>query len=118
MEGGIGLNILLALITFGMIYGIVWGLKKLSIRKQIRSLISGVLWSIIIMTCISLVLGLSLERIQLGNTIGSLGEFGAMLANYFPDEILQASLLQNGDTLCVATYFASLSGFLAYRIDH
>ncbi len=89
MEGGIVLNIILALITFGMIYGIVWVLKKLNIRKQIRSLISGVLWSIIIMTGISLALGLSLERIQLGNTIGSLTEFGAMLANYFPSEILQ-----------------------------
>jgi SulP family sulfate permease len=89
MEGGIALNIILALITFGMIYGIVWLLKKLNIRKQIRSLISGVLWSIIIMTGICLALGLSLERIQLGNTIGSFSEFGAMLANYFPSEILQ-----------------------------
>ncbi len=89
MEGGIWLNIVMALITFGMIYGIVWALKKLNVRKQIRSLISGVLWSIIIVTAFSLVAGLSLERIQLGNTIGSLSEFGAMLANYFPSEILQ-----------------------------
>jgi sulfate permease, SulP family len=89
MEGGIGLNIVIALATFGLIYGIVWGLKKLNIRKQIRSLISGVLWSIILMTAFCLAIGLSLERIQLGNTIGSLSEFGAMLANYFPSEILQ-----------------------------
>jgi sulfate permease, SulP family len=89
MEGGIGLNIIIALATFGLIYGIVWGLKKLNIRKQIRSLISGVLWSIILMTAFCLAIGLSLERIQLGNTIGSLSEFGAMLANYFPSEILQ-----------------------------
>jgi SulP family sulfate permease len=89
MEGGIAMNIVLALITFGMIYGIVWALKKLNIRKQIRSLISGVLWSIIIMTGVSIALGLSLERIQLGNSIGSFSEFTAMLANYFPSEILQ-----------------------------
>jgi SulP family sulfate permease len=89
MEGGIWLNIAIALITFGLIYGIVWALKKLNIRKQIRSLVSGVLWSIIIMTALSLAIGLSLERIELGNTIGSLSEFGAMLANYFPSEILQ-----------------------------
>ena len=89
MEGGIWLNIAIALITFGLIYGIVWALKKLNIRKQIRSLISGVLWSIIIMTALSLAIGLSLERIQLGNTIGSFSEFGAMLSNYFPSEILQ-----------------------------
>lgn len=89
MEGGIGLNILIALVTFAMIFGIVWGLKKLNVRKQIRSLISGVLWSIIIMTGLCLAIGLPLERIQLGNTIGSLSEFGAMLANYFPSEILQ-----------------------------
>ena len=108
MEGGIGVNILLALITFGMIYGIVWGLKKLNIRKQIRSLISGVLWSIIIMTGICLILGWPLERIQLGNTIGSLGEFGAMLANYFPDEILQVTYLK------MALPFALQLTLLAY----
>jgi SulP family sulfate permease len=89
MQGGILLNIVIAMITFGLIYGIVWALKKMNVRKQIRSLISGVLWSIIIMTGLSLAIGLSLERIQLGNTIGSLSEFGAMLANYFPSEILQ-----------------------------
>lgn len=89
MEGGILLNLMLAVTTFGLIYGITWSLKKFHVRKQIRSLISGVLWSIIIMTGLSLALGLSLERIQLGNTIGSLSEFGAMLANYFPYEILQ-----------------------------
>ena len=89
MEGGVWLNILIALVTFGLIYGIVWTLKKLNVRKQIRSLISGVLWSIIIMTGFSLVIGLPLERIQLGNTIGSLSEFGAMIANYFPSDILQ-----------------------------
>jgi len=93
MEGGIGLNILISLTTFGMIYGIIWGLKKLNIRKQIRSLISGVLWSIISMTAVCLILGLTLERIQLGNTIGSLQEFGAMVSNYFPDEILQQQYL-------------------------
>ena len=89
MEGGIWLNILIALVTFGLIYGIVWALKRLNVRKQIRSLISGVLWSIIIMTGFSLVIGLSLERIQLGNTIGSMSEFGAMMVNYFPSQILQ-----------------------------
>lgn len=93
MQGGIALNVLLALVTFGLIYAIVWGLKKLNVRKQIRSLISGVLWSIIIMTGLSLVLGLSLERIQLGNTIGSLSEFGALMAAYFPSEILQQRYL-------------------------
>lgn len=93
MQGGIALNVLLALVTFGLIYAIVWGLKKLNVRKQIRSLISGVLWSIIIMTGLSLVLGLSLERIQLGNTIGSLSEFGALMVAYFPSEILQQRYL-------------------------
>jgi SulP family sulfate permease len=89
MEGGILLNVILGLSTFGLIYLIIWGLKKLNVRRQIRSLISGVLWSIVIMTGLSLMLGLSLERIQLGNTIGSFSEFGAMLANYFPKEIVQ-----------------------------
>lgn len=90
MEGGILLNVLLAGITFGMIYGIVWGLKKLNVRKQIRSLISGVLWSIIIMTGLIVALGVSVEQIALGNTIGSFEEFRSMIVNYFPSgEILQ-----------------------------
>ena len=108
MDGGIWLNIVIALVTFGLIYGIVWGLKKLNIRKQIRSLISGVLWSIIIMTVFSLVAGLSLERIQLGNTIGSVSEFGAMLANYFPSEILQRQYIM------MALPFALQLTLLAY----
>jgi SulP family sulfate permease len=72
-----------------LIYAITWGLKKLNVRRQIRSLISGVLWSIVIMTALCVMLGLSLERIQLGNTIGSFSAFGSMLVNYFPAEILQ-----------------------------
>src|SRR5687767_1149411 len=83
MEGGILLNVLLAAITFGLIYGIVWGLKKLNIRKQIRSLISGVLWSIIIMTGLTVAFGISIEQIALGNTIGSFEEFRSMIVNYF-----------------------------------
>jgi sulfate permease, SulP family len=94
MEGGILQNVLLALVTFGLIYGIVWFLKKLNIKKQIRSLISGVLWSIIIMTGLSLLIGLSVERIQLGNTIGSFGEFATLVTNYFPSsQILQQQYL-------------------------
>ena len=117
MEGGIWLNILIALVTFGMIYGIVWGLKKLNVRKQIRSLISGVLWSIIIMTALTLVTGLSLERIQLGNTIGSFSEFGAMLANYFPSEILQRQYIMMAVPLALQlTLLAYLDSLLTALI--
>jgi SulP family sulfate permease len=90
MKGGVIMYSILAVIAFGLIYGIIWGLKKLNISKKIRSLISGVLWSIILMTIASLALGLSVERIQLGNTIDSLPAFLAMLKNYFPSEILQS----------------------------
>ena len=50
MLGGALFNLTLALTTFGLIYLIMWGVKKLSVRPQIRSFISGVLWSIILMT--------------------------------------------------------------------
>jgi SulP family sulfate permease len=89
MEGGVLLNVILALVTFGLIYGIVCGLRKLHVRQQIRSLISGVLWSIIIMTVFSVAAGFAVERIQLGNTVGSFNEFTAMIVNYFPSEIFQ-----------------------------
>ena len=94
MEGGIALNLLLAVISFAMIYGIIWLVKVLRIRGAIRSVISGVLWSIIILTSVSVLLRLSVEKVQLGATIGSFGEFASMLTAYFPSaDILQTEYL-------------------------
>lgn len=89
MVGGIGLNLLLAGLTFLMIFGIVWTVKRITLRPALRSLISGVLFSIIIMTGFSLLLELQIEQVQLGATAATFGEFWATIANYFPSEILR-----------------------------
>jgi SulP family sulfate permease len=90
MLGGIGANLGVALITFGLIYLIIWGVKKLAIRPQIRSFISGVLWSIIVMTVVAVVFNFNIEKVQLGASVESLSAYLTMLGNYFPGaEIFQ-----------------------------
>jgi SulP family sulfate permease len=109
MEGGIALNLLLAVVTFGLIFGIVWLLKVFAVRSTIRSLISGVLWSIIIITIVSAALGLQVEKVQLGATIGSVGEFASLVAAYFPS----AAIFQI-EYLKMALPFALQLTLLAY----
>jgi sulfate permease, SulP family len=94
MLGGIGINLILAVITFFLIFLIVWAVKSSKINPMIRSVLSGVLWSIIIMTAITLITGISVEGIQLGNTVGSFQEFATMIALYFPTtELFQQKYL-------------------------
>jgi SulP family sulfate permease len=109
MEGGIFLNLLLAVVTFALIFGIVWTLRRFSVRPAIRSLISGVLWSIIIVTVASVAIGLQVENVQLGTTIGSLSEFTSLVVAYFPSsEIFRMEYLK------IAIPFALQLTLLAY----
>jgi len=124
MAGGLWLNLLLVIVTFGLIYGIVWAVKKLQLRHTLRALISGVLWSIVIVTFVSVIAGLAVEKVQLGNSIGSLGEFTAMLINYFPSSdilkteyivmaipyALQLTMLAYLDSLLTALVVDKLTG--------
>lgn len=89
MAGGIGINLLLALITFALIFGIIWLIKRVALRPILRSLISGVLFGILIMTAASVVFNLQVEKVQLGATAATVHEFLNALTNYFPAEILQ-----------------------------
>jgi SulP family sulfate permease len=79
----------MAFITFALIFAIVWFTKRSNLQPQVRSLISGVLFSIIIMTAISGVFNFNIEQIKLGSTLNSLGDFKNMIVAYFPNEILQ-----------------------------
>jgi len=108
MKGGILLNLGLALITFGLIYLIVVTVKRLSFRPQLKSLISGVLFSIIIMTAISVAFNIGVEKVALGNTMSSFNEFGRMMMNFFPSEILTT------EYLLMALPFALQLTLLAY----
>lgn len=108
MQGGIWLNLGIALSTFLMIYLIVITVKRAALRPQIRSLLSGVLLSIIIMTAFTTLFNIQVEHVQLGNTTGSLSEFGKLLASYFPNEILKA------EYIIMALPFALQLTLLAY----
>lgn len=89
MAGGIVLNASIAVITFGLIFGIIWGVKKVNLRPQLRSFISGVLWSIILVTAAVVVFDVSAEKVKLGATLESFVDFTGILINYFPSrEIL------------------------------
>ena len=109
MQGGIGINLILAIVTFSVIYLIVWAVKRSRLNSMIRSLLSGVLWSIILMTAFSLITGMSVEKIQLGNAVGSVQEFTSLIAQYFPT----AELFQQ-KYLIMALPFALQLTLLAY----
>ena len=94
MLGGALFNLTLALVTFGLIYLIMWSVKRLSVRPQIKSFISGVLWSIILMTAVTVLFNFNVEQVQLGASIDSLSGFLAMITNFFPtSQILTSEYL-------------------------
>lgn len=109
LEGGIFINVLLAIISFALIYGIIWMVKILKVPSGVRSMISGVLWTIILVTVFSVIFGLQVEKVQLGTTIGSLGEFFSLVSAYFPSP----AILQT-DYLMLALPFALQLTLLAY----
>ncbi|MEX2235449.1 MAG: SulP family inorganic anion transporter, partial [Cyclobacteriaceae bacterium] len=109
MQGGIALNLFLAIVTFALIFGIVWIVRVLKVGSTLRSLISGVLWSIIVVTIFSVAFGLQVEKVQLGTTIGSLGAFLDLVAAYFPS----AAVLTT-EIVLMALPFALQLTLLAY----
>lgn len=85
MEGG-WINIGLAVVAFALIYTIPWVLKKAKLPAKVRLFLPGVLVTIILLTVITTAMDLSIQRVALGTTIGSAGEYFAMLANYLPGQ--------------------------------
>lgn len=124
MLGGAVFNLVVALGTFGLIYLIIWGVKKLNIRPQIRSFISGVLWSIILMTAAAVIFKFNIEPVELGAAVGSLSEFIAMITSFFPSgAILKGEYLLAATPLalelCLLAYLDSLlTSLVVDRITH
>jgi SulP family sulfate permease len=108
MEGGIMTNLALAIATLLLIYTIVIIVKRLQLRPQYRSLMSGVLFSIVIMTLLCFIFNIHVEKVQLGNTVGSAAEFGSIIASYFPSAVFEAGYI------AMALPFALQLAFLAY----
>ncbi|HEX7015635.1 MAG TPA: solute carrier family 23 protein [Cyclobacteriaceae bacterium] len=109
MLGGVMANLIVALVTFALIYLIIWGVRKLSIRPQIRSFISGVLWSIVLMTAVAVLFNFNIEKVELGASVESLGAYLTMLGNYFP-----GSEIVRWEYLLMAAPFALQLTLLAY----
>jgi sulfate permease, SulP family len=124
MLGGITANLVMAIATFGLIYAIMWGVKKLSIRPQIRSFISGVLWSIILMTIAAYAIGLNIERVKLGTSMDTFSAYTDMIVNFLPSgKILTSEYLlmaiPYGLELCLLAYLDSLlTALVVDRITH
>lgn len=109
MEGGITANMTMALATFFLIFLIVWTVKRLPLKQHVRSLISGVLFAIIIMTGLSVAFSMPVERITLDDAAGSLASVFASMKNYLPSgEILQT------EYLLMALPYAGQLALLAY----
>jgi sulfate permease, SulP family len=109
MQGGVFVNLILAVVSFALIYGIVWTVRVSKVPPGVRSLISGVLWTIVLVTIFSVLVGLQVEKVQLGTTIGSLGEFFSLVSGYFP-----SSAIFQTDYLMLALPFALQLTLLAY----
>lgn len=109
LRGGIWANLAMAVVTFALIYGIIWSVKKLQVRPQIRSFISGVLWSIILMTVFALAIGSPLEQVKLGASLESFGDFFSLVAQYFPGREIFT-----GEYLMMALPYALQLTLLAY----
>lgn len=84
MAGDLTQNVLIAVITLAMIFLIPMLLKAVGIPEKIRGFVSAILVSIIIMTGIANLLNLPVEKVELGNTVASFGEFFALVSSYFP----------------------------------
>jgi sulfate permease, SulP family len=108
MEGGILLNLGLALSTFVLIFLIILFTKKVALRPQIKALFSGVLFSIIIMTSLVVLFKVGVEKVELGNTINSFSEFKNMVLGYFPTDIFSV------EHILIALPFSLQLALLAY----
>jgi SulP family sulfate permease len=108
MQGGVLLNLALALSTFLMIYLINKLVRQIPLRPSIRSLISGVLFSILIITVLIQVFKIQVEGVQLGTTSASFNEFFGMIAKYWPAEIIR------GEYIMMALPFSIQLALLAY----
>lgn len=94
LEGNLMLNCLIAVITVVLIFLIPMLVKKAGVKEKYRSFFSGLLISILIVTILSNMLDLEVQKVQLGITIDSFGQYLNMIMNYFPAEIItQENLL-------------------------
>ncbi|MBK9550624.1 MAG: SulP family inorganic anion transporter [Saprospiraceae bacterium] len=84
IEGSLWLNLTIALATICLIFLIPYLIKKSGIKAQYHSFFSGLLFAILIMTILANLMGLDVQKVELGNTIESFSEYFAIISSYFP----------------------------------
>lgn len=90
MEGNTAINAAVALFVLVLIFLIPVLLRKVGVSKRYRSYFSAVLISILIGAVLSNMIGFDIEKVKLGATFNTFGEFGNLIASYFPGpEILK-----------------------------
>lgn len=114
IKGGILTNSIIAFSCLGLIYLFPILLKKMRVPEKIRRFLPSIFITILILTTITSVTNIEVERVSLGSSISTLSEFTALITNYFPTnsslftwEILSEAIpftLQ----LCLLAYLDSL----------
>lgn len=94
LDGNLMLNIFLALSTLSMIYFIPWIIKKVNVPSSFRMFFPGILISILVMTFISVLTGIDVEKVKLGSAVSSVSEYFSLMQSYFPSkEVFSYGLL-------------------------
>ncbi|MBI1194006.1 MAG: hypothetical protein GC205_12675 [Bacteroidetes bacterium] len=114
LMGGIGLNSLIAFGVLLTIYAIPFLLQRAGLPLSIRRFIPSIFVTIVSFTALTTALDLSVAHVSLGKTVGSLGEFGQMVVNFWPSDprLYTSEMLLHAVPLalqlCVLAYLDSL----------
>ena len=92
---GMGINLGIAIITFILIIGISYFTKNFPVRGSLKLFLPPIIWSIILVTALTLWLELKVETIQIVTSVNSLKTFLDMVINYFPVSIFKVEYLMD-----------------------
>ena len=102
MEGNYLINFLVAIAVLVLIFMVPKLIRAVGIKQRFRAYFSAVLIGIIIGTVVCNLIGLDIEKVKLGATFNSFGEFGDLLSAYFPSQqILQQEYIMRAVPLAL-----------------
>lgn len=88
IEGSLWINIAVATITLVLIFLLPSIIKVIGIHEKYHSYISAMLLAIIASTIGANMLDLKIERVALGASVDSFGQYWGMIKSYFPDQTM------------------------------
>jgi len=84
LTGDMALNIFIALVTLVLIFAIPIITKKLGLSEKVRAILPASLITIVLMTVITTVMGLGIQKTTLGVQLDSVGSYLDLIKSYFP----------------------------------